>query len=41
MPIQVQEIACREGNIGLITLDSPATLNALSASMIQDRKSVV
>lgn len=34
MPIQVQEIACREGNIGLITLDSPATLNALSGSMI-------
>jgi len=36
MPIQVQEIACREGHIGLITLDSPATLNALSASMISD-----
>jgi enoyl-CoA hydratase/carnithine racemase len=41
MPIQVQEIACREGNIGLITLDSPATLNALSASMIHETQTVL
>lgn len=41
MPIQVQEIKCREGNIGLITLDSPATLNALSASMIREIQAVL
>ncbi|MDL0430957.1 enoyl-CoA hydratase/isomerase family protein [Marinobacter sp. TBZ242] len=41
MPIQVQEIPCQEGNIGLITLDSPATLNALSASMIREIQAVL
>jgi enoyl-CoA hydratase/carnithine racemase len=41
MPIQVQEIPCREGNIGVITLDSPGTLNALSASMISETQSVL
>lgn len=34
MPIKVQELDCLEGRIGLITLDSPATLNALSVDMI-------
>ncbi|MDF0752595.1 enoyl-CoA hydratase/isomerase family protein [Marinobacter sp. 71-i] len=41
MPIQVQEIACREGNIGLITLDSPTTLNALSGSMITETQAIL
>lgn len=36
MPIQVQEIECREGTIGQIILDAPGSLNALSGSMIQD-----
>lgn len=34
MPIKAQELECLEGRIGLITLDSPATLNALSGDMI-------
>ncbi|NMT62533.1 enoyl-CoA hydratase/isomerase family protein [Marinobacter orientalis] len=41
MPIHVQELECREGNIGLITLNSPATLNALSSSMISDIEAVL
>ncbi|MCR8914539.1 enoyl-CoA hydratase/isomerase family protein [Marinobacter panjinensis] len=36
MPIQVQELECREGTIGQITLDAPGSLNALSGSMIDD-----
>ena len=36
MPIKVQELDCLEGRIGLITLDSPATLNALSVDMIDE-----
>ncbi len=36
MPIQAQELPCLEGSIGLITLDSPETLNALSGAMIDD-----
>lgn len=34
MSIQVEEIPCQEGSIGLITLNSPKTLNALSGDMI-------
>lgn len=34
MPIKVQELECLEGHIGLITLDAPAALNALSVDMI-------
>ncbi|TNE77368.1 MAG: enoyl-CoA hydratase/isomerase family protein [Gammaproteobacteria bacterium] len=36
MSIEVQELACREGHIGLLTLDSPKTLNALTESMVSD-----
>ena len=36
MPIQVEQLPCQEGAIGLITLDSPQTLNALSGAMIDD-----
>lgn len=36
MPIQVQELPCQEGSIGLITLNSPERLNALSGDMIDD-----
>lgn len=34
MPIQVHELACQQGVIGQITLDSQASLNALSEDMI-------
>lgn len=34
MSVEVQELPCREGHIGLLTLNSPATLNALSEVMI-------
>tara|TARA_R110000823_G_scaffold312990_1_gene440176 strand:- start:268 stop:1386 length:1119 start_codon:yes stop_codon:yes gene_type:complete len=34
MSVEVQELPCREGHIGLLTLNSPATLNALSERMI-------
>lgn len=36
MSIQVQELPCEEGTIGLITLNSPQTMNALSGAMIDD-----
>jgi enoyl-CoA hydratase/carnithine racemase len=36
MSIQVQELPCQEGAIGLITLNSPKTLNALSGAMIDE-----
>lgn len=36
MSILVQELPCQEGAIGLITLNSPKTLNALSGAMIDD-----
>ena len=36
MPIQAHEIPCQEGAIGLVTLDAPDRLNALSAEMIED-----
>lgn len=41
MPIQVQELDCLEGRIGQITLDSPATLNALSRDMIDDMQAAL
>lgn len=34
MSILVQELDCREGVVGVITLDSPATLNALTLDMV-------
>lgn len=36
MPIQVQELPCVEGAIGLITLDNPKAMNALSGAMIDE-----
>ena len=36
MSIAVQEIECLEGRIGLLTLNAPASLNALSEAMIND-----
>lgn len=41
MPIQVQELDCLEGRIGQITLNSPATLNALSREMIDDMQATL
>ena len=34
MSLQTRELSCRTGTLGIITLDSPATLNALSHSMV-------
>lgn len=34
MPVEVQELACREGHIGLLTLNAPNTLNALTEAMV-------
>ncbi|MDO6441525.1 MULTISPECIES: enoyl-CoA hydratase/isomerase family protein [unclassified Marinobacter] len=34
MSVEVQELPCHEGHIGLLTLASPATLNALTEEMI-------
>lgn len=34
MSVDVQELPCCEGHIGLLTLNSPATLNALTEKMI-------
>jgi len=34
MSVEVQEIPCRQGHIGLLTLNSPATVNALTQDMI-------
>jgi len=34
MPVEVQELTCREGHIGLLTLNSPKTLNALTEDMV-------
>jgi enoyl-CoA hydratase/carnithine racemase len=36
MSVEIQELACREGYIGQLTLNSPATLNALTEQMIID-----
>ena len=41
MPIKVQELACREGHIGLLTLDSPKTLNALTEDMVNDAQAAL
>ncbi|SDW00235.1 enoyl-CoA hydratase/isomerase family protein [Marinobacter mobilis] len=41
MPILVNELACQQGVIGHITLDSPATLNALSEDMITDMQAAL
>lgn len=34
MPLEVQELPCREGHIGLLTLNEPGTLNALTEDMV-------
>jgi len=35
MSVEVQELPCREGFLGLLTLNSPGTLNALSEAMVE------
>lgn len=35
MSVEAEEIACLEGHIGLLTLNSPGTLNALSEPMVE------
>ena len=39
MSIQTREIPCRSGTLGVITLNSPGTLNALSAAMLTELQS--
>lgn len=34
MSVEVEELPCREGHLGLLTLNNPAALNALSEEMI-------
>ncbi|AOY89671.1 enoyl-CoA hydratase [Marinobacter salinus] len=41
MSIEAQELMCQEGHIGLLTLNSPATLNALSEQMIVDAQNAL
>lgn len=41
MSIEVQELACREGHIGLLTLNSPGTLNALTESMVREAQTAL
>lgn len=41
MPILVNELACQQGIVGQITLDSPANLNALSEDMIDEMQAVL
>lgn len=36
MAVQVQELDCLEGTLGVITLDSPGTVNSLSGDMVRD-----
>jgi enoyl-CoA hydratase/carnithine racemase len=36
MSIEVEELPCQEGSIGLITLNAPKTLNSLNSSMIME-----
>lgn len=41
MSVEAQEIACQEGHIGVLTLNSPGTLNALSERMIQQTQEIL
>ena len=34
MSVEVQELACRQGHIGLLTLNAAQTLNALTEDMV-------
>lgn len=36
MPIQIEEKPCAEGLLGILTLDEPASINALSETMIDE-----
>lgn len=35
MSVEVRELPCREGHIGLLTLNAPGTLNALTEAMVE------
>jgi enoyl-CoA hydratase/carnithine racemase len=41
MPIDVQELPCREGHIGLLTLNAPKTLNALTEDMVNEAQATL
>nr|WP_297398432.1 enoyl-CoA hydratase/isomerase family protein [uncultured Marinobacter sp.] len=41
MSIEVQELPCREGYLGLLTLNAPASLNALTEAMIEQAQATL
>lgn len=41
MSIDAQELPCREGHIGLLTLNAPKTLNALSEDMVNQAQATL
>jgi len=41
MSVEAQELACQQGHIGLLTLNSPGNLNALSESMIEQAQGIL
>lgn len=41
MSVEVQELPCREGFLGLLTLNSPGTLNALSEAMVEQAQNAL
>ncbi|WP_166256941.1 enoyl-CoA hydratase/isomerase family protein [Marinobacter salicampi] len=41
MPIKTEELSCTEGRLGLITLDAPETINALSETMIDQMQATL
>lgn len=41
MSIDVQELPCREGHIGLLTLNAPKTLNALTEDMVNEAQATL
>ena len=41
MSVEAQELACQEGHIGVLTLNSPGTLNALTERMIEQTQEIL
>lgn len=41
MSVEVQEIPCREGHLGLLTLNAPDTLNALTEPMVEQAQAAL
>jgi enoyl-CoA hydratase/carnithine racemase len=41
MAVQIEERPCTEGRIGVITLDAPTSINALTETMVEDMQSAL